>query len=396
MHAEVSTGPVGKQQQKASEQKASSIRQRMIDGMAERGYSPLTRKVYLRAVDHLVEHYAGRDPELISLPEAQCYLRLLRQRGASASTVGNHTAGVRFLFEVTFGKTWNPVSPLRQRMLEDMDLRGFSVRTQTSYVRSVLGLARYFKRSPDRLSDEEIRRYFVHLKCERKLARQTVTIALCGIKFLYQTTLKRDFSLTGVPVPKRRKHLPVVLSREEVRAILRRVRSLRFQACLKLIYACGLRLGEACRLAPADIDSARGVVLLRNAKGGTDRQVPLPPTLLPLLREFWKTHRNSRWLFPAQSCGHRRGSPATRHMPLSAAQKAFKLALKDSALAKAAHVHTLRHSYATHLLENGVNLRLIQDWLGHRSPATTSAYTHMTEQATDAAAQQVGKLMSDL
>lgn len=307
MHVEVSTGAVGTQQQKVS-----SIRQRMIDGMAERGYSPLTRKVYLRAVDHLVAHYAGRSPELISLAEAQCFLRLLKQRGASTSTIGNHTAGVRFLFEVTFGKTWNPVSPLRQRMLEDMDLRGFSVRTQTSYVRSVLGLARYFKRSPDRLSDEEIRRYFVHLKCERKLARQTVTIALCGIKFFYQTTLKRDFSLTGVPVPKRRKHLPVVLSREEVRAILAQVRTLRFRACLKLIYACGLRLGEACRLAPGDIDSARGVVLLRNAKGGTDRQVPLPPTLLPLLREFWKTHRNARWLFPAQSCGHRRGSPAAR------------------------------------------------------------------------------------
>ena len=379
-----------------SQYKKTRICQRMIADMAERGYSSLTQKVYVRAVGQLVEHYAGRSPELISVPEAQCYLRLLSQRGASASTVATHTGGIRFLFETTFGKVWRPVSPLRQRMLEDMDMRGFSVKTQMSYVRSVAALGLYFQRSPATLSDEEIRRYFVYLKCERKLARQTVTIALCGIKFFIEKTLKRDFSLTGVPVPKRRKHMPVVLSMPEVRAILGQLRTLRFQACLKLIYACGLRLGEACRLAPTDIDSGRGVVLIRNAKGGTDRQVPLPPTLLPLLREFWKTHRNPRWLFPAQSCGHRRGSPAQRHMPLSAAQKAFKLALKASGLRKAAHVHTLRHSYATHLLEANVNLRLIQDWLGHRSPATTSRYTHMTAQGASAAAQQLNGLMRDL
>jgi len=368
----------------------------MLAAMAEREYSPLTQKLYARAIGHLVAHYNGRSPEQISVVEAQSYLRQLKQQGHSASLVGNHMAAIRFLYEVTFGKVWQPVSELRQRMLEDMDLRGFSVRTQTSYVRSVLALSRYYKRSPDTLSDEEIRQYFVHLKCERKLARQTVTIALCGIKFFIQTTLKRDFSLTGVPVPKRHKKLPVVLSLAEVRTILGKVRTLRFQACLKLIYGCGLRL-EACRrLAPGDIDSARGVVVIRNAKGGTDRQVPLPPTLLPLLREYWKTHRNRRWLFPAESCGHRRGSPSERHIPLSAIQKAFQLARKDAGIAKAAHVHTLRHSWATHLLEANINLRLIQEWLGHRSPATTSAYTHMTEQGSNAAAQQVGRMMADL
>lgn len=378
-----------------NQQKITALETHMLGAMSERGYSPLTQKTYLRAVRHLSRHYR-RSVEQISVTEARCYLRQLKVRGASLSTSGSHAAGIRFLFEVTFGKVWQPVSPLRQRMLEDMDLRGFSVRTQDSYVRAVSDLARYFKRSPDTLSDEEIRRYFVHLKCERKLARQTVTIALCGIKFLIQTTLKRDFSLTGVPVPKRHKTLPVVLSRDEVRRILAKVRQPRFKTCLKLIYACGLRLGEACRLAPTDIDSGRGVVVIRNAKGGTDRQVPLPPALLPPLREFWKTHRNRRWLFPAQSCGHRRGSPAERHIPLSAPQKAFKLALRASGIAKAAHVHTLRHSYATHLLEANINLRQIQDWLGHRSPATTSAYTHMTEQGQSAAAQQLHQLMRQL
>lgn len=373
----------------------TSLEARMLSEMAARGYSALTQKIYVRAVRHMGEHYR-RSVEQVSLAEARSYLRQLRQRGAGVSMVGNHTAGIRFLFEVTFGKTWQPVSPLRQRMLEDMDLRGFSVRTQTSYVRSVAAMARYFNRSPDTLSDEEIRRYFVHLKCERKLSRQTVTIALCGIKCFIEKTLKRDFSLTGVPVPKRRKHLPVVLSAPEVRRILAKVRTDRFRACLRLIYACGLRLGEACRLAPTDIDSGRGLVVIRNAKGGADRQVPIPPSMIPYLREFWKTHRNPRWLFPAQGCGHRKGAPSQRHIPLGAVQKAFKLALTASGVHKAAHVHTLRHSYATHLLEANINLRLIQEWLGHRSPATTSIYTHMTEQGSQAAAQQVAQLMADL
>jgi site-specific recombinase XerD len=356
----------------------------------------MTQRIYLRAVRHLSRHYAWRNPELISVEEAKCYLRLKGKSKISRSALTAHALGVRFLFETTFGKTWKPVSPLRQRMLDDMDLKGFSVKTQMSYVRAVAALARFYDRSPDRISDEELRAYFVYLKTQRKLARQTITIALSGIKFFWTTTLRRDFSVTGIPVPKRRKHLPVVLSRDEVRAILAKIQKPRFQACLKLIYACGLRLGEACRLTPTDIDSARGVVILRNAKGGADRQVPLPPASLRLLREFWKTHRNRQWLFPAQSCGHRKGSPSQRHIPLGAVQKAFKLALKTSGVHKAAHVHTLRHSYATHLLEANINLRLIQEWLGHRSPGTTSVYTHMTEQASHAAAQQVGVMMADL
>lgn len=377
-------------------QKSWPIEERMKADMAARGYTPMTQRSYLRGVRHLSRYYAWRNPELISVAEAKYYLRLKGRTKISRSALTCHELGVRFLFETTFGKTWKPVSPLRQRMMEDMDLKGFSVKTQMSYVRSVSALAKFYGRSPDTLSDEELRAYFVHLKCKRKLARQTVTIALSGIKFFYETTLKRDFSVTGIPKPKRRKHLPVVLSRNEVRAILDKIEKPRFQACLKLIYACGLRLGEACRLVPTDIDSARGVVIIRNAKGGTDRQVPIPPATILILREFWKTHRNRQWLFPAQSCGHRKGSPAERHIPLGAVQKAFKLALKASSLHKAAHVHTLRHSYATHLLEANINLRLIQNWLGHRSPGTTSAYTHMTEQATSTAAQQVGRMMADL
>jgi len=384
-------------EKKILQETVSPLQARMRGDMAERGYSPFTQKVYIRAVKQLAQHYNNRSPELISIEEAQCYLRLLKKRKVSISALSTQTGGIRFLFEVTFGKIWKPVSPLRQRMLEDMDMRGFSVRTQLSYVRSVIALARFFgNRSPATLTDEEIRRYFVHLKVERKLARQTVTIALCGIKFFIEVTLKRDFSLTGIPVPKRQKKLPVVLSPQEVRAILCKVQPQRFSACIKLLYACGLRLGEACRLAPTDIDTPRGVVTIRNAKGATDRQVPIPPATVMLLREFWKTHRNPRWLFPAESCGRRCGSPAERHIPLGGVQKAFQLARKAARIQKAAHCHTMRHSYATHLLEAGINLRMIQEWLGHRSPMTTSIYTHMTEQATSVAAQQVGQMMADL
>lgn len=353
MQQQGSTGRVQKQQ------KIWPIEDRMRSDMAARGYTPLTQRIYARAVRHLSRHYAGRNPELISVEEAKCYLRLKGKTKISHSALTSHALGVRFLFETTFGKTWKPVSPLRQRMIEDMDMKGFSVKTQMSYVRAVAALARFYNRSPDKIADEELRSYFVYLKCRRKLARQTVTIALSGIKFFWQTTLKRDFSLTGIPVPKRRKHMPVVLSRDEVRAILAKVEKSRFRSCLTLIYACGLRLGEACRLVPTDIDTARGVVIIRNAKGGTDRQVPIPPATISRLRDFWKSHRNRQWLFPAQSCGHRKGSPSERHIPLSAVQKAFKLALKESGVHKAAHVHTLRHSYATHLLEANVNLRWI-------------------------------------
>lgn len=392
MQEQHSTGRGGRKHQKIW-----PIEERMKADMAARGYTPMTQRIYVRAVRHLSRHYAWRNPELISVEEARCYLRLKDKTRISASALTAHACGVHFLFKTTFGKTWKPVSLLRQRMMEDMDMKGFSVKTQMSYVRAVAALSKFYdNRSPDKISDEELRSYFVYLKVKRKLARQTVTIALSGIKFFYVTTLKRDFSLTGIPVPKRQKKMPVVLSRDEVRAILGKLEKPRFQACLKLIYACGLRLGEACRLTPTDIDSARGVVIIRNAKGATDRQVPIPVATVSLLREFWKTHRNQRWLFPAQSCGHRKGSPADRHIPLGAVQKAFQMARKASPVQKAAHVHTLRHSYATHLLEAGINLRLIQDWLGHRSPSTTSVYTHMTEQATSTAAQQVGALMADL
>ncbi len=381
---------------KKANEKGSALRARMRARMTEKGLSESTQAAYVRAVLGLVRHCDGRSPEAIGVAEARAYIRGLKEGAISGAARANASAAIRFLYEVTLGRTWRPVSPLRRRMIEDMELRGFSAKTQASYLRAVEKLARFHGRCPKTLCDEDIRRYFVYLKCERKLARPTITIALCGIKFFYESTLRRDFSVTGVPRPKREHKLPVVLTREEVRAILRQITEVRHRACLTLIYACGLRLGEGCRMQTADIDRARGVLHVRAAKGAKDRYVPLPAPILPLLETCWRMHRNPIWLFPSVGRGGIHGPTATSPVPLSTVQQVFRAALAVSGVHKHVAVHSLRHSYATHLLEDGVNLRQIQTWLGHNSPAVTSVYTHLTEQASTAAAQRVGHLMRDL
>jgi integrase/recombinase XerD len=293
--------------------------------------------------------------------------------------------------------TTRAMSPLQQRMLEDMQLRGLSARTQEAYARAVGQLAQHYHRSPDKLGDEELRQYFLYLTNEKKLARPTATIALCGIKFFYEQTLKQPWPTLRFVRPPHEWKLPVVLSRAEVRRVLQEVRIPVYRACLITIYACGLRLLEGTRLQVPDVDSAR-MLLHVHGKSKKDRYVPLPATTLQLLRTFWRTHRSPLWLFPAptrhglaHSLAHD-GGPVTR----SSLQSAFRAALKRSGLAKRAHVHTLRHSYATHLLEAGFNLRVIQDHLGHRSPRTTAIYTHLTREVRAAVTEPLNQLMEDL
>jgi len=392
MQAERSTEAAGGQQ---VSRQGSALRARMLAQMTQKGFAEATQMAYVRGVLGLVNHCGGRRPEAIPLADARAYLADLKQAEVSDTFRGHASAGIRFLYEQTLGQVWRPISPLRRRMLEDMALRGFSEKTQGSYARAVEGLARFHHRRPDQLSDEQIRQYFVHLKCERKFARPTMTIALCGIKFFYESTLRRDFSVTGVPRPKREHRLPVVMTREEVRAILRQITEVRHRACLSLIYACGLRLGEGCRVQVTDLDRQRGVLHV-HGKGAKDRYVPLPTPVLPLLERCWLTHRNPLWLFPSVGRGGLHGATATSPVPLGTVQQVFRAALAVSAVRKHVSVHALRHSYATHLLEDGVNLRQIQAWLGHNSPAVTAVYAHLTEQATHAAAQQVSRLMADL
>jgi integrase len=201
-----------------------------------------------------------------------------------------------------------------------------------------------------------------------------------------------------VPTPKRQKKVPVVLTHEQVLAILARVRTVRHRACLSLIYACGLRLGEACRIKVTDIDRVRGLLHVRAGKGAKDRYVPLPEPILPLLEACWRTHRNPVWLFPLVGRGGRGrlGQVTDRHVPLSTVQQAFRKAYRESGITKQVSVHSLRHAYATHLLEAGVSMRQIQEWLGHSSATTTAIYAHLTAQSAQASAQAVARLMADV
>ncbi len=288
------------------------------------------------------------------------------------------------------------MSELRKRMIECLQLRGLSERTQESYVRAVRQLAEHYHKSPDLITESELRQYFLYLLNVKHYSRNTMTIAICGLRFLYKDTLNREWNIFGIVRPAPEKKLPVILSAAEVRRILSRIRWRRYQVCLTAIYSCGLRLQEGTHLQVADIDSGRMMLHVRHGKGAKDRYVPLPKRTLELLRQYWQTHRNQVWLFPAEGRNHLDLAQATEPISKSSVQMAFRAALKQSRLNKRASVHTLRHSWATHLLEAGVNLRLIQEWLGHHSPATTSIYTHLTAKAEQLGAAAINQLMSDL
>jgi site-specific recombinase XerD len=280
-------------------------------------------------------------------------------------------------------------------MIEDMQLRGLSDHTQRAYVRAVRDLAIYYNKSPDQVSEEELRRYFLYLKDERKLSRSSCTVALCGIKFLVEYTLKQEMPVFERIRPKKEKKQPVILSRMEVHDILSRLRLSHHRVCLSTIYACGLRISEGAGLPVSHIDSARQQLHIRSGKGNKDRRVPLPEQTLWQLRHHWVTHRHPVWLFPKRD---RRGvlPGATSAMTTRSVARAFQAALAESGVGKAATVHTLRHSWATHLLEAGVQLRLIQQWLGHSSPKTTASYTHLTQEAQALAVARVNELVAGL
>jgi len=287
-------------------------------------------------------------------------------------------------------------TPLRRRMIEDMQLRGLSESTQVGYVRAVRQLAEFYNRSPDQISEEELRQYFLHLLNERQVAAGTFGVAFQGIKFFFLHTLKRPWPTFELVRPIRKKKLPVVLSTDEVRHLLGCVRRQHYRVCLTTIYACGLRISEGVHLQVPDVDVDRMLLHVRDSKGHKDRYVPLPTFALRLLRSYWETHHNPRWFFPTS---YRVGgdlATATRPMSINGVQQVFTLALRDSGIQKPASVHTLRHSYATHLLEAGVSLRIIQAYLGHASPSSTAIYTHLTHKSQSAAVQAIDHLLEDL
>lgn len=286
------------------------------------------------------------------------------------------------------------MTPLRRKMIEEMQLRGYAQSTIKGYVQVVAQLARHYHRSPDQLEEDEVRRYLLHLAVDKKIARGSFSVVLGGLRFFYLQALGRAWKSLDVAKPRSEKKLPVVLSREEVWRVLDAVRIDAYRVCLTTIYACGLRLMEGASLQIPNVDSARGVLHIRG-KRGKEREVPMPCATLQLLRDHWRNHRSDTWLFPApprpgsQHCAAHNCGPITGE----SLQNAFRSAVEKSGLHKRAHVHTLRHSYATHLLEDGVNLRLIQEYLGHSSLRTTAVYTHLTREIHDAARDPIDRLM---
>jgi site-specific recombinase XerD len=284
-----------------------------------------------------------------------------------------------------------------KRFADDLALLPLQPRSQKSYWACVRQLSEYFDRSPELVTAEELRQYFIYLKTQRRFSRQSSTQALCAIKLFWEKTLQRPWPAElelarATPQFK----LPVILSAVEVRKVLARVEAFDHRVALTTIYSCGLRLGEALKLEVGDIDSQRMFLHIRAGKGNRDRYVPLPQRTLELLRQLWRTHRHPRFVFPAKGHGGQGASTATEPMDRSTLQGGFRLALRASGIKKAAHIHTLRHSYATHLLEQGENLRQLQVNLGHATPVSTAIYTHLTTLCQTQHQQRLNQFMGDL
>jgi integrase/recombinase XerD len=259
------------------------------------------------------------------------------------------------------------MTSLRQRMIEDMQVRNLSVHTQAAYVLQVSLFARHFKESPELLGPEQIRAYQVYLTNERKLATGSIIIAISALRFLYRVTLKKSWSFEDIiPAPKKPQTLPVVLSPEEVIQFLDCVTSRKHRAILTTCYAAGLRISEAVALTPPAIDSKRMVLRVEQGKGQKDRYVMLSPKLLEILRDWWRVERPEHWLFP----GNMPGRHITRYAVEGACEKAHRICK----ISKPITPHSMRHAFAVHLLEQGTDVRTIQLLLGHRSLATTAKY----------------------
>lgn len=261
------------------------------------------------------------------------------------------------------------MTDLRRRMLQDMRIRNYAPRTIDCYIDMVARFARHFGKSPDQLGPDEIRTYQVFLVEEKKRSWSVLKQVVSALRFLYGKTLGRALAIGYIPHPKKQRTLPVVLSREEVARLLAALTNLKHRAVLTTLYATGLRVSEAAHLQIGDIDSGRMVMRVRQGKGRKDRYVTLSPVLLDLLRQYWKAYRPKHWLFP--------GANADAPMTVSAIQHVCHAACKKAGLRKPASPHTLRHSFATHLLEAGTNVRAIQLLLGHGSLNTTARYTHV-------------------
>ncbi len=279
------------------------------------------------------------------------------------------------------------MTDLRRRMLADMQLHGLAPGTQKVYTKAVERLATHYHRSPDQLSEQQLRDYFTYLVEQKKIASSTLRTEIFGVKFLFDKTLGRPWPTLRFLRARPRAKLPVVLDREEAHRLIGLIRCPTVRICATLMYSCGLRISEALHLEVRDIDSARMVVTVRAGKGNKDRHVPLPERMLELLRDYWRTYRPSTCLLVTKD-----GRPLADHR----VRYYLKRAVKKSGIAKRISCHTLRHSYATNLMEQGLDVRVIQGLLGHRSLKTTTLYLHITQSVMQSVQQAVNDLTCDL
>ncbi|MFH1976548.1 MAG: site-specific integrase [Pseudomonadota bacterium] len=259
---------------------------------------------------------------------------------------------------------------LRDQMLVDLQLCGAKPRTQKAYLREAENLAKYFNRSPAELGEQELKEYLLYLIKERHLSEGTFRFYVAGLKFLYRITLKREWPVEKIKHPRAKSKLPIVPDLSEVESLFAVTRNLKHRAMLMITYSSGLRVSETARLKLTDIDSKRMTVRISQGKGGKDRYSILSQTTLEHLRQYWKKYRPKEWLFEGQK--------KDDHITLSTIQSIFRAAKKRAHITKPASIHTLRHSFATHLIEAGTSLHHVQLLLGHRSPTTTTVYLHVS------------------
>ncbi len=264
------------------------------------------------------------------------------------------------------------MSPLRKQMEADMAVRGLAYRTRETYVESVAKLAKFYGRGPDRISEAEVQRYLLHLLEERKLAHSSCNVMASALEFFYRVTLKRRETEFCLPRPRMPAKLPQILSREEVARLIEKTTNVKHRALLMATYGGGLRLQEVCHLKLCDIDSDRMTLRVEQGKGAKDRYTLLSPRLLAELRRYWALHRPKLWLFP---------SPRDPEHPLSqhTAHRIYHAAKDRAGITKAGGIHALRHAFATHLLEAGVDVHTIQRLMGHDSLSTTARYFHLAQ-----------------
>ncbi len=287
-----------------------------------------------------------------------------------------------------------PTCPITTRFLDDLKLSGKEPRTQQAYVRAVRKFAEFLGHSPDLATEDQLRNYLLHLADSKKWAASTINVAQQALKQFFRITCPKDWPVLKLARVKTEQKLPVVISVDEVHTLLKLIEKPSMRCFFTVVYSMGLRLQEALHVQVADIDSKRGIVHIHRGKGAKDRLVPLPKSTYEELCSYWILHRNPVWIFPAEGRNHKLAPTAEQPMSESSVQDVIKAVLKQLKWDKRGiSTHTLRHCYATHLLEAGVNLRLIQKYLGHKHLTSTMIYLHITTVGEEAAIAKINSLM---